>query len=152
MAHQSLGCVVPDGTVPTDGTLPRTASRQDIEWPVGDGGTIDVACTGEDGEIYDLDGCALTLVCREHTADEAYIFAYDAVVDVPGQGESPAGTATFTLDAADTANLVAGKVYWYDVRLVADDDTVYHVIPPSKLTPTFTIARADEPPAPEPPP
>lgn len=150
MAHATLACVVPDGTVPTDGTLARTAVPTPVYWPIGDGGTIDISAIGEDGEVYDLAGCTMTLVCRRNPTDAAPVLQYEAAIDpTPEGGEAP-GTATVTVLAADTEDMVAGVTYWFDVRLVDDSDVVYHILPASRWLPVVTVARADEPPEPEP--
>ena len=150
MARVSLICVVPDGTAPTDGSQPRVASETIITWPVGDSGDIGLSVQHADGSAFDLTSCTLTLVCRRHMADATPAFAYDAVIDPTPQGGTAPGTATVTVDGADTAAMTAGATYWYDVRLVDANSIAWHVFPASKWLPTMTIARADEPAAPAP--
>jgi hypothetical protein len=147
MASAALVCIVPDGTGPTDGTLARSPVQQTIEWPAGDAGTVHVTCYGEDGAIFDLAGCSIALVCRLVSGYDAYVFAVNGTIDPTPQGGSAPGTARFAVPGAATQDMVAGKTYWYDVRLV-DGNNAYHVVPASKWMPTMTIARADEPPAP----
>ena len=108
---------------------------------MGDSGTIDITVVGADGSAYDLTSCTLTLVCRRHLTDETPALAYEATLSA-----TPAdGTATVDVLAADTAEMVAGATYLFDVRLVAEDGTVMHIMPPSKWIPLATVARADEP-------
>src|SRR5512141_281884 len=141
MATASITCVVPDGTATLDGTLIRHAYDTRLEWPIGDGGTIDLAIVGADGDAYDLASCTLTLVCRRHISDETPTFAYEATI-----GDTPAeGTATVDVLAADTAAMTAGATYLFDVRLVDKDGVAMHIMPPSKWIPLATVARADEP-------
>jgi hypothetical protein len=142
MASASITCVVPDGTATIDGTLIRHAYEARIEWPVGDGGEIDITVVGADGAAYDLASCTLTMVCRRHISDATPAFAYEATFSA-----TPAdGTATVDVLAADTAAMTAGAVYLFDVRLVDKDGVVMHIMPPSKWIPVATVARADEPP------
>lgn len=150
MAHAVVPCVVPDGTAPSDVTLARVATPVPILWPKGDGGTITISVIGEDGEVYDLTGCTVTLVCRRSAGDADPALEYEAAIDPTPEGGNPPGTAVVTVLAEDTEAMTAGLIYWYDVRLVADDDSVYHILPPSRFMPTATIARADEPPPPAP--
>jgi hypothetical protein len=141
MARAALLCIVPDGTAPTDGTQPRVAAEHYVEWPVGDSGDIEIAVQHADGSAYDLTGCALTLVCRRHAADAAPALAYEAVLDA----DPTTGLATVTVLAANTAAMVAGAIYWFDVRLVAAGTVIWHILPASKWVPTMTVARANEP-------
>lgn len=140
MASASITCVVPDGAATLDGTLIRHAYDARVEWPVGDGGTIDVTVVGSDGAAYDLASCALTLVCRRHISDATPAFAYEATLSA-----TPAdGTATVNVLAADTAGMTPGATYLFDVRLVAEDGTVMHIMPPSKWIPLATVAQSDD--------
>lgn len=148
--HVALLCVVPDGTAPTDGTLTRVALPTTVQWPVGDSGTVTFSAIGEDGSVYDLDGCAVTLVCRKLVADATPVFAYEATIDPTPEGGTAPGTGEFPVVGTDTEDMTPGLAYWFDVRLVDADDAVFHILPPSKWLPTMTIARADEPPEPEP--
>lgn len=163
----SLLCVVQDGTVPADGTLARVAAPTPIEWPAGDSGTIGIVVQGADGKPYDLAGCALTLVCRQHVADPVPAFAIAATIDSPpgagggGAGSGFSGTidggnaggdapaisssGTVAVQASDSSALEPGQLCWYDVRLSAPGGQVQHVLPLSKWIPTATIARAGEP-------
>jgi hypothetical protein len=147
MAHVSIICVVQDGSAPVNGTLRRVAATAPIQWPAGDGGTITVNVIHEDGSIYDLEGCSLALACREHAGDLQPLFAYDGTIDPTPTDPAgpPPGTASFAVLGDDTEATVAGKVYWYDVRMVASDTSTCHVLPPSKWIPTMTIAKAGEP-------
>ena len=141
MASATINCVVPDGTATLDGTLIRHAYTVRLEWPVGDSGTIDITVVGADGSAYDLTSCTLTLVCRRHLTDETPALAYEATISATPED----GTATVDVLAADTAEMIAGAAYLFDVRLVAEDGTVMHIMPPSKWIPLATVARADEP-------
>jgi len=116
-----------------------------IEWPVGDSGTIGIAVQHADGTPYDLTGCALTLVCRRHISDPIPALSYTATIDPTPDGETAPGTASVAVSRTHTAAMTAGALYWYDVRLVAADTTVWHVMPSSKWIPTMTVARAGEP-------
>lgn len=165
MARVALVCVVPDGTVPTDGTQPRVAEETLVEWPVGDSGDIGIEVQHADGSPYNLAGCTLTLVCRQHAADPIPALAYTATINSPGVGGGGASSAftgvidgggaseeivvsssgTVPVQASHTKNMTAGALYWFDVRLVAADSTVWHVMPSSKWIPTMTVARAGEP-------
>ena len=141
MASATINCVVPDGTATLDGTLIRHAYTARLEWPVGDSGIIDITVVGADGSPYDLANCTLTLVRRRHLTDETPALAYEATLSA-----TPAdGTATVDVLAADTAEMVAGATYLFDVRLVDANDQVLHIMPPSKWIPLATVARADEP-------
>ena len=146
----SLICIVEDGSTPSDGTLPRVASQQDIEWPVGYGGPIALTVQHADGTAFDLAGCTVDLVARKHAADATPALAYSAVIDpTPTEPAGPApGTATVTFLDADTALLTSGVVYWMDVRLTTAETppAEWQIVLPSKLMPLFSIARAGEPP------
>lgn len=152
MPTLDLICILEDGTIPSDGTLPRVASRQDIDWPIGYGGTIALTVQRASGAVFDLAGCSLDFVARLHASDTTPALAYAAAIDpTPTSPAGPApGTATVTLLDADTANLVAGTVYLYDVRLTTAETppVEWQVVLPSKLTPQLAIARAGEPAAP----
>jgi hypothetical protein len=148
MARMHITCVVLDGSEPADGTLSRVPAEQPVTWPIGDAGELVLTVQDESGDVYDLTGKTLTVVCRQHMADIEPVFAVEAVNDEPGQGESPPGTTVATLATADTAAMVAGYVYWYDVRL-DDDGEAQQVVPASKWTPGPVVARAGEPPASE---
>lgn len=141
MASASITCVVPDGTATLDGTLIRHAYEARLEWPVGDSGTIDITVVGADGAAYDLASCTLALVCRRHVSDATPALAYTATFSATPSD----GTATVDVMAADTAAMTAGATYLFDVRLVAADGTVMHIMPPSKWIPLATIAQEDEP-------
>jgi hypothetical protein len=119
-----------------------------VEWPVGDSGDIRIAVQHADGSVYDLASCVLTLVCRRHIGDPLPAFAYTATLDPTPDGGAAPGTASVPVLGADTAAMTAGAFYWYDVRLVAANTTVWHVLPSSKWIPTMTVARAGEPAAP----
>jgi hypothetical protein len=147
MPNQTLTGIVEDGSVPTDGTLPRVAFRQDITWPIGYGGIVTFTMRHADGTLFDLDGCFISLVCRLHAADILPALAYSAEIDpTPNGGTSP-GTAHVTILDGDTEDLIAGAVYWYDARLTTADTPPieYQIVAPSKLTPLLAIARAGEP-------
>jgi hypothetical protein len=145
MSRLSLVCVVPDGTAPTDGSQPRTASETVVRWPVGDSGDIDLAVQHADGSAYDLTDCTLTLVCRRHMADTTPAFAYEAAIDATPQGGTAPGTATVSVDGDDTEAMIAGATYWFDVLLTDAGDVLWHVLPASKWLPAMTVARAGEP-------
>ena len=147
MPNATLTCIVADGSLPADDTLPRVPTRQDLLWPIGYGGTISLVVQSADGTAFDLDGCSLDLVARMHAPDVVPALAYAAEIDPTPGGEDPPGTAAITLLAADTAELEAGATYLYDVRLTTagTPPAEWQVVIPSRLTPALAIARAGEP-------
>ena len=150
MAIVNITCVVVDGTGPADGTLARQPTVQPVTWPIGDTGSIKFFVTGSDGVIYDLTDQTLAIVCRRHLDDASPVFAIDAVNDVPGEGDPEPGTAVATITSDATGEMLAGVVYWYDVRLSATGGSGMQVVPLSKWTPGPVVARTGEPPV-EPP-
>jgi len=102
--HASLTCIVEDGTVPSDGTLPRVSTRQDMTWPVGYGGTVALKVQHSDGRAFDLTGCRIDLVAREHVSDPTPIMAV-AAVDGDANGE-----ATINVTDSNASQLVAGSI------------------------------------------
>ena len=150
MAIVNITCVVVDGSTPADGTLSRQPTVQPITWPIGDAGTINFAVTGTDGVIYDLTDQTLAIVCRRHLDDVSPVFAIDAVNVVPGLGDPQPGTATAALTSDATSDMLAGVIYWYDVRLSATGGSGMQVVPLSKWTPGPVVAHDGEPPEEEP--
>jgi hypothetical protein len=148
MARVNITCVVRDGSAPSNGTLARVPFEQHVEWPIGDAGEIELAVVNEAGEVYDLSGKTLSVVCRRHVVDAFPVFAVTATNDATPQGGSAPGTATATLASADTSAMLPGYFYWYDVRL-DDHGQGQQVVPASKWMPGPVVAQAGEPAAPE---
>ena len=147
MPNLALTCIVEDGTLPADGTLPRVATRQDITFPVGYSGAIALTVQHASGAAFDLTGCSVDFVARLHASDAVPALAYAAILYPAEGGGISLGDGVVSLLAADTADLVAGAVYWFDVRLttVATPPVEDQVVAPSQLAPRLAIARAGEP-------
>ena len=146
MAIVNITCIVVDGTAPTDGTLARLPTVQPVTWPIGETGSINFTVTGSDGAVYDLTDQTLAIVCRRHLDDASPVFAIDAVNDVPGEGDPQPGTAMATMTSDATSAMLAGVVYWYDVRMSATGGSGMQVLPLSKWTPGPVVAHDGEPP------
>lgn len=143
MAHATLTCIFPDGAAPADDTLPRVAEQQDIRWPIGEGGTINIVVVGEDGEAYDLTDATVMLSARRKASDQIPVLAFEAVVDATPPGGDPPGTATITVLEADTARLALPPLaLLYDVRVELPGGLAVHVMPPSQWIPTGSATRA----------
>jgi hypothetical protein len=152
VAIVNVKCIVIDGTAPSDGTLARLPAIQPITWPIGETGSINFAVTGTDGAVYDLTDCTLAIVCRRHLDDAEPVFAIDAVNVSPAhEGDPEPGTAIATMTSDATSDMLAGVVYWYDVRLSATGGSSMQVVPLSKWTPGPVCARDGEPPPETPP-
>ena len=135
MAVASLTCVVPDGS---GGVV---AERQDVTWPIADGGTVTVAVVNSAGIAYDLTGCLLSLAVRNHSTDVIPAFSYRAAIGFP-----ETGIATFQIYGADTGRLSAGSTYWFDVLLTPASGASLHIMPMSRWIPDATSTQYGEPP------
>jgi hypothetical protein len=145
--NASLTCIVDDGTIPSDGTLPRVPFRQDLTWPEGYGGTISCVVQHASGSAYDLTGCSLVLVVREHAEDPVPVLKATATIEsipVVGGGGAAGSFDSVVFAIPVLRELVAGVTYFFDVRLATPGPVAWQVVPASKLTPTLAITKSWE--------
>lgn len=115
-----------DATVPA-GTIPQKVPvRQDIVWPRGEDGTLQIACFDQDGTAVDLTGGALVFGMREFPYDLAALISRQATVAAP-----LSGLATVDIVRADTISLNDETVYFWDLQFTDASGKRWQFIPES---------------------
>lgn len=96
-----------------------------LEVTRGDDTTFDIALTDSDGAALNLAGATLrfTAKYRHEDADVDAVIAKDTDAGITVVSEA-GGTATITLDSADTASLVGRTVLFWDVEVEGSDGSL----------------------------
>ncbi len=131
---------VRDGTVPAGNIPPGLPKVYPLKWPRYGDGTLRLTVKRGDLTLYNLTGSSIVLGMRSFSTDSTPLISRQATII-----DAPTGRADIPLVPGDTATLVDGHKYFYDIQLTDAAGKRWQVVPQSDFEVTAVFARPADP-------